>query len=166
MIRRVALAVALTALLLIVVRAEIVEPVRVAGVSMAPTLEEGQVVVVNKRDRTPTRGDLITFRSPQEGELMLKRVVGIGGDVVDIRDSILFVNDVQVSEPYVDHESIDALYYGPVTVAAGSVLVMGDARASSIDSRTYGDVPLQDVVGTAVVRLWPPGPMTTQLHVS
>ena len=157
MIRRAALAVALTALVLIGLRAEVVEPVRVTGVSMAPTLHKGQVVMVNKRDRTPDRGDLITFRSPQKGELMLKRVVGLGGDVVDIRDAILFVNDVQVSEPYVDHESIDALYYGPVTVAAGSVLVMGDDRANSIDSRTYGDVPLQDVTGTAFVRLWPPG---------
>jgi len=160
-IRRAALAVALTALVLLGLRAEVVEPVRVAGGSMEPTLHKGQVVVVNKRDRTPARGDLITFRSPQDGELMLKRVVGLGGDVVDIRDAILFVNDVQVSEPYVDHESIDALYYGPVTVAAGSVLVMGDARANSIDSRTYGDVPLQDVTGTAVVRLWPPGPSLT-----
>jgi signal peptidase I len=159
MIRRAALAVALTALVMLGLRAEVVEPVRVAGGSMAPTLHTGQVVVVNKRDRTPARGDLITFRSSPNGELMLKRVVGLGGDVVDIRDAILFVNDVQVSEPYVDHGSIDALYYGPVTVAAGSVLVMGDARASSIDSRTYGDVPLQDVTGTAVVRLWPPGPI-------
>ena len=124
---------------------------------MAPTLEQGQVVLVNKRDRTPTRGDLIVFRSPRKGEVMLKRVVGVGGDVVDIRDAILFVNNVQVNEPYVDHDSIDALYYGPVTVSAGAVLVMGDARADSIDSRAYGEVPLRDVTGTAVARLWPPG---------
>jgi signal peptidase I len=151
------LALTLTAVAVIGLRAGVAEPVRVAGMSMAPTLEKGQVVVVNKLDRTPERGDLITFGSPLNGERMLKRVIGLGGDVVDIRDAILFVNDVKVKEPYVDHRSIDALYYGPVTVAAGSVLVMGDARADSIDSRLYGDVPLRAVTGTVVARLWPPG---------
>ena len=156
MIRLAASAVVLTALAVVGLRAEVVEPVRVAGVSMAPTLQEGQVVMVNKRDRTPRRGDLITLASPQDGQPVVKRVIGLGGDIVDIRDAILFVNNVRVSEPYVDHRSIDGLYYGPVTVTTGSVLVMGDAREDSIDSRTYGDVPLAEVTGTVVARLWPP----------
>ena len=109
--------------------------------SMSPTLVKGDVVWVNKRDRTPERGDLITLRSRQNGERMLKLVVGVGGDVVDIRDAITFVNDVGVNEPYVDHKSIDALYYDPVIVSAGAVLVMGDARADSIEFRTYCEVP-------------------------
>jgi signal peptidase I len=147
----------LTALAVVGLRTEVVEPVRVAGVSMAPTLQKGQVVLVSKRDREPERGDLITLRSPQDGRPVVKRVIGVGGDVVDIRDAILFVNNNRVSEPYVDHETIDALYYGPVTVATGSVLVMGDARADSVDSRTYGDVPLTEVTGTVAASLWPPG---------
>jgi signal peptidase I len=155
---RATLAVALTAVAVVGLRAQVIEPVRVASASMAPTLEQGDVVVVNKLDREPVRGDLITLRSPQDGERVLKRVVGVGGDVVAIKDAILYVNDVVVDEPYVDHESIDALYYGPFTVTMGSVLVMGDARADSIDSRTYGDVSLQDVTGTVVGQLWPPAP--------
>lgn len=155
---RAALAVAMMVLAVVGLRAEVLEPVRVAGASMAPTLEQGDVVVVNKLDTEPARGDLITLRSPQDGERVLKRVVGVGGDVVAIRDAILYVNDVEVLEPYVDHESIDALYYGPVTVATGSVLVLGDSRADSIDSRAYGQVSLHDVTGTVVARLWPPGP--------
>jgi signal peptidase I len=147
--------VVLTAFAVVGLRTEVLEPVRVAGVSMAPTLDKGQIVMVNKRDLEPQRGDLITLRSPENGQRVVKRVIGLGGDVVDIRDAILFVNKVQVKEPYVDHESIDALYYGPVTVAQGSVLVMGDARAASIDSRTYGAVPIQNVTGTVVARLWP-----------
>ena len=154
---RAALAVALTALAVVGLRAEVVEPVRIASDSMAPTLKQGEVVVVNKRARTPARDDLVTLRSPQDGERVLKRVVGVGGDVVAIRDAILYVNDVEVQEPYVDHESIDALYYGPVTVTRGSVLVLGDSRADSIDSRSYGEVSLRDVTGTVVARLWPPG---------
>lgn len=156
MIRQ-ALAVALAVLAVAGVRAGVAEPVRVAGSSMAPTLADGVVVVVNKRDRDPARGDVVTLRSPQDGERVLKRVVGVSGDVVAIRDAILYVNDVQVQESYVDYESIDALYYGPVTVARGSVLVLGDSRAGSIDSRTYGTVPLRQVTGTVVARLWPPG---------
>lgn len=151
------LAVALTALVLAGLRVGVVEPVRVSGISMSPTLEKGQVVAVNRRDRTPDRFDLVTLRSPQNGERMLKRVVGVGGDVVDIRDAILFVNNVEAYEPYVDHKSIDALYYGPITVSAGSVLVMGDNRDDSIDSRIYGEVPLEDVTGTVLARLWPLG---------
>ena len=153
------LAVALTALVLVGLRVGVVEPVKVTGISMSPTLVKGDIVLVNMRDRSLERGDLITLRSPANGERMLKRVVGVGGDVVDIRDAILFVNDVEANEPFVDHKSIDALYYGPVTVSAGSVLVMGDNRDDSIDSRVFGDVPLQDVTGTAVARLWPPGPI-------
>ncbi len=151
------LAVVLTALVLVGLRVGVVEPVKVAGISMSPTLVKGDVVLVNRRDRNLERGDLITLRSPHDGERMLKRVVGVGGDLVDIRDAILFVNDVEAKEPFVDHKSIDALYYGPVVVSAGSVLVMGDNRDDSIDSREYGGVPLNDVTGTVLARLWPLG---------
>jgi len=154
-----AITLALTAIAVLGLRAGVAEAVRIDGASMEPTLHNGQVVVINKLDRTPERGDLITLRSPLDGEPILKRVVGLGGDIVEIRDAILFVNGVQVKEPYVDHKSVEGLYYGPVTVTAGSVLVMGDARANSIDSRSHGDVPLQEVTGTAVTRLWPLGPI-------
>lgn len=154
---RAGLAVAVMVFVVVGLRAEVVAPVRVASGSMAPTLQEGDVVVVSKLDKDPARGDLVTLRSPQDGELVLKRVVGVGGDVVAIRDAILYVNDMEIEEPYVDHESIDALYYGPVTVTMGSVLVLGDSRADSIDSRSYGEVSLHDVTGTVVARLWPRG---------
>ena len=154
---RAAVGVALAALAVVGLRAEVAEPVRVTGGSMAPTLRQGDVVMVNKRDQTPGRGDLVTLRSPDDGARVVKRVVAVGGDIVAIRDAVLFVNDVKVEEPYVDHESVDALYYGPVTVQRGSVLVLGDARADSIDSRSYGPVPLHEVTGTVVARLWPTG---------
>jgi signal peptidase I len=151
------LAAALTALVLVGLRVGVVEPVKITGISMSPTLVKGNIVLVNKRDHSPERGELVTLRSPANGERMLKRVVGVGGDIVDIRDAILFVNDVEAKEPFVDHKSIDALYYGPVVVPAGSVLVMGDNRDDSIDSREYGEVPLDKVTGTVLGRLWPLG---------
>ncbi len=155
--RSAAVAAGAAALVLLVLRVGVVEPVRVDGISMMPTLEQGQVTLVNKLDRNPSRGDLVTLHSPADGQMMLKRVVGTGGDVVAIRDAVLYVNDVEVREPFVDRQSIDALYYGPVTVSPGAVLVMGDAREDSIDSRTYGEVPLADLTGTVLGVLWPPG---------
>jgi signal peptidase I len=155
--RSAALALVAAAVVLLGLRVVVAEPVRVDGVSMVPTLEQGDLTLVNKRARNPTRGDLVTLRSPADGQAMLKRVVGVGGDVVEMRNGLLFVNDVAVKEPYVDHAAIEVVYYGPVTVSRGAVLVMGDARADSIDSRTYGEVPLYDVTGTVLCRLWPPG---------
>ena len=153
---RAVLVLALGAVAVLGVRAEVGEPVRVVSESMSPTLHRGDVVLVDKLDRTPRRDQLVTFDSPEDGSRTLKRVVGVAGDVVAIRDAVLSVNDVVVTEPYVDHESIDALYYGPVTVPAGHVLVLGDRRAGSVDSRAYGPVRLDALTGRVVARLWPP----------
>ena len=112
---------------------------------------------VDKTDRTPDRGDLVTFAFPGDDGLSVKRVVGVAGDVVAIRDALLYVDDRLVAEPYVDHESVDALYYGPVTVPEGTVLVLGDRRAVSVDSRDDGPVPLAALEGTVVTTLWGAG---------
>ena len=66
-----------------------------------------------------------------DGEPILKRAIGLGGDVVEVRDGILFVNGTAVKEPYLDRNSIEGLYYGPVTVGEDSVLVLGNARAKA-----------------------------------
>lgn len=72
---------------------------------------------------------------------------------------MLVVDGVPADEPYVDHESIAGLYTPTVVVPQGEVFVLGDHRADSIDSRTYGTVRLADIEGVAVARLWPPGPL-------
>ena len=141
-------------LALVLLRTYVLEPIRVTSDSMSPTLNKGAVVLVQKLDRTPERGDLVTFDSPLDGERNVKRVVGVGGDVVDIRDAVLHVNGRDVQEAYVDLASIDALYYGPVTVPDDAVLVMGDRRAGSIDSRSFGPIPLEELTGVVLVRLW------------
>ena len=84
---------------------------------------------------------------------MVKRVVGLPGDEVAIRDALLYVNDQLVDEPYVDHKAIDALFYGPVVVPADRFLVLGDDRAASIDSRAYGPVESDRLLGTVALRL-------------
>jgi signal peptidase I len=152
---------ALVAVLLavLVVRAEVAAPTRVSSESMAPTIAKGRVVLVDKlswRLRGLERGQFVEFRGFHD-QPMLKRVVGLGGDVVEIRDARLYVNDERVRELYVDHSRVDGEYFGPVRVPAGQLFVLGDNRGRSIDSRSFGPVDESAVIGTAAVGLWPVG---------
>jgi signal peptidase I len=151
--------VALIALLAVIpVRLFVAEPVRIPSSSMRPTVVAGEHVLVDKltyRLRVPRRWELVVFDLPG-GELGLKRVVGLPGDRVALRDGALVVDGRRVEENYVDYESVDATFFGPVTVPRGHLFVMGDRRANSEDSRDFGPVPLADVVGQAVLVVWPP----------
>jgi signal peptidase I len=139
---------------LVAVRLFVAEPMRVPSVSMQPTLRPGDHVVL-ARTTTAGRGDLVVFASPSSGELLVKRVVATGGDEVGIEDGELVVNGRQVSEPYVDHRLLDGVYFGPVTVPAGSIFVLGDNRTASTDSREFGPVPAGAALGRVVARVWP-----------
>ncbi len=140
------------------VRTTLVTPVRVSSASMEPTLYAGDVALV--RQQPPDiddldRGDLVTFVSPEDGRRTIKRVTGLPGDSLVIKDSVLHVNGRPVEEPYVDHELIDAYYSRTFTVPGGTVFLLGDNRGNSVDSRDYGPVQVEDLVGRVVVRLWP-----------
>jgi signal peptidase I len=137
-------------------RLTIFDPVRVSSGSMAPTVCTGDVVVIDHL--APRRGlavgDIVTFPSPLTGAEQIKRVVAVGGQSVAIADAVLEVDGRAVAEPYVDAASIDGVYFGPVAVPDGSVFLMGDDREVSIDSRSYGPVPLDRVDGRLVTTLW------------
>ena len=92
--------------------------------------------------------------SPEDGNAAVKRAIAFAGQTVAIEDSVLVVDGVQQAEPGIDHSRIDGTYFGPVTVPAGHVFVLGDNRAGSIDSRIYGSVPLESLQATV---LWPFG---------
>jgi signal peptidase I len=138
--------------LLITVRLFVAEPMRVPSVSMAPTLRPGDHVLIDKVAE-PRRGDLAVFT--HAGNLLLKRVVAVGGDQVGIENGELVVNGRTVDEPYVDHRVLEGVYFGPVAVPSGAVFVMGDNRTDSVDSRASGPVPRGAVVGRVALRLWP-----------
>ena len=142
-----------------VLRAGIAGPVQVSSSSMLPTLAKGDVVLVRRAGLSLGdlhHGDLVTFDSPDDGRPALKRVVGLPGDTVVIKDAVLYVQDQPVDEPYVDHQLIDAYYTPTYTVPSGTFFVMGDHRSNSTDSRDYGPVDADDLTGRVLVRLWPP----------
>jgi signal peptidase I len=145
-------------LTVLVLRLFIVELLQIPSGSMAPTLEPGEHVLSLRAGSLVGgwhRGDVVAMTSPADGELLVKRIVGIGGDRVAIRDGRLVVNGHRVAEPYTDPDAIDSVFYGPVRVASGTVLVMGDNRANSVDSRTFGTVPESDIEGRVVAVVWP-----------
>jgi signal peptidase I len=109
---------------------------------------------LGRADGAWRRGDLVVVHDHRV--LLVKRVVGVAHDRVALRDGRLWRNGRQVREPWSDPRRIDGVYYGPVSVPAGHVLVMGDNRRESRDSRVFGPVPVTELRGRVVSVLWPP----------
>ncbi len=141
------------------VRPFVVEAFRIPSESMVPTLEIGDRLFVNKfiyRFTDPERGDIVVFKSVEGGEEdLIKRVVAVPGDTVEVRDGVLYVNGQPQPDPYVSREFPDRSYYGPKTVPEGHVFAMGDNRANSRDSRFFGPVPYENIQGEAFLLFWP-----------
>ena len=133
---------------------------RVQGTSMLPLLEDGERIIVNKlvyRFRPIGRGDVVVFWYPRDPSVsFIKRVVGLPGDVVELRQGFLFVNGKAVEEAYLSPRFRDEESYAPVEIKKGYYYVMGDHRNSSNDSRSWGEVPEKYIYGRAEARFWPP----------
>ena len=146
-------------LILLAARTWLLTPLAVEGESMTPTVEPGQHLLVwrlGASSRHWEHGDVALVERPGS-EPLVKRVVGLAGDTVEIRDGELFRNGVAVPEEYADPDLIDSVYVAPVTVPAGEVYVLGDHRSFSLDSRTLGTVPTDRLSGEVVAVAWPPG---------
>lgn len=127
--------------------------IRIESVSMQPTLYEGDFVIVNKlayKIGSPTRGDVVIFRFPPDPdrEPYIKRILGLPGDEVLIRDGIVFVNGNPIEEPYIN---ASPNYSGSWSIPDGKLFVLGDNRNHSSDSHTWGMVPMENVLGKALV---------------
>lgn len=150
------------ALVFRVVRPFIAEAFYVPSESMVPTLLVGERGLVNKfiyRFTEPERGDIVVFRARKAdgGEVnLVKRVLGLPGDEVAVRNGVLFLNGVPQKERYLNRDPADESSFGPTRVPPGYVFVMGDNRARSFDSRFFGPVPEESIVGEAFLRVWPP----------
>ena len=135
----------------------IIARVRVLNVSMVPTLQEREILFVNKlayKFSPIQRGDILTFHYPLNPELdYIKRAIGLPGDVVEVKDDKVWVNSILLIEPYlvVKPEYEDNRWEVP----PDAIFVMGDNRNDSVDSRAWGFVPLKDVIGKALAVYWP-----------
>jgi signal peptidase I len=131
--------------------------VRVDGFSMLPTLKDGEFVLVNKlsyRFGEVERGDIIVFHYPMNPEEeLIKRVIGLPGDQVVVQNQQVSVNGIVLAEGYI---AAAPLYAGEWVVADGHLFVLGDNRNDSSDSHSWGLLPLDKVVGKAVLIYWPP----------
>ena len=130
--------------------------VRVDGFSMVPTLQNGEYVLVNRlayRNSLPERGDIIVFASPQVSDLdLIKRVIGLPGDTIRISGGEVRVNNQVLDEPYI---AAAPIYTGEWSVPEGNLFVLGDNRNDSSDSHAWGLLPIENVIGKAILIYWP-----------
>jgi len=132
---------------------------RVDGLSMEPNLEDNQRIIMEKvtyRFHPPQRGDIVVLRRPDGtyAHPLIKRVVGLPGETIEVRDGAVFIDGQILEEPYLDQSTLG--YVAPLRIPERQVYVLGDNRASSNDSRSFGPVPYEDILGKAWLRYWPP----------
>jgi len=172
----------LTALVIaVVIKTFLLQPFWIPSESMLPTIEVNDRVMVNKlayRFGEPQRGDVVVFRDPREEQIeesipeavirsvleavgirtrgdedLIKRVVGLPGETIEVRDNHVLVNGAPIEETYLPEVFMPD--EPPITVGPDEVFVMGDNRDASFDSRRFGAIPLDDLVGEAFVTIWP-----------
>lgn len=157
-------------LLAVLIKTFVVQAFRIPSASMEPTLMVGDRVVVNKlsyRMHDVNRGDVIVFKrpprapsGPNEPKQLIKRVIGLPGDTVLARDGKVYINDKLLNEPYLPAGTMTLDMDNPLIVPKGQLWVMGDNRTHSGDSRVFGTIDKDTIIGRAFFIIWPPGRMT------
>ena len=144
------------AIILYILIDSVMARVRVDNISMQPTLQPGEFILVNKFEYKLGeihRGDIIVFHYPlNPSEDYIKRVIGIPGDSITVSNTRVMVNNQTLTEPYI---SAPPQYSGSWQVPEGKVFVLGDNRNQSSDSHSWGFVPSENIVGRALVIYWP-----------
>ena len=170
---------AIQALLLFIILSALIGRFEIHQISMEPNFHEGQRVLVSKLDsiwsslfvRTAHAADsrryspfalqhgqvVVFFKTPSRNEdALIKRVIGLPGDTVELRDGAVLINGAQLDEPYVNGaQTFCGNYCQPFTLGPDQYFLMGDNRANSLDSRSFGPIPASQLVGRVVLRYWP-----------
>ena len=155
----------LAASIFLVIYIFLFRPFQVSGESMFPTFKNQEYILTNLitlRIAPPARGDVVVFKAPTDHEKdFIKRVMGLPGDSVSLKEGFVYVNGKKVDEHV--YLGSDVRTYGgaflqedtPVTVPQGNILVMGDNRPFSSDSREWGFLKINDIIGKAIFVYWP-----------
>jgi signal peptidase I len=137
----------------------IYQPAKIQGNSMAPLLSDHEAIIINRvvyHFEPIHRGDVVVFRYPLDTrKSYIKRIVGLPGETVQIREGLVYVNGSWIPEPYVLSQYEDLSNFGPIQVSSDSYFVLGDHRNSSNDSRLFGTVASGLICGRAVFAYWP-----------
>ncbi|MCX7920117.1 MAG: signal peptidase I [bacterium] len=140
----------------LIVQTYVVKPFKIPSGSMENTLQVGDMIFVNRFDylfKQPQRGDVVVFKYPENPKQdFVKRLIGLSGDTVTISAGKIIINGSELIEPYVKEPSFDN--YGPVVVPSNSLLMLGDNRNNSRDSRYWGFLPESMIKGKAFLIYW------------
>lgn len=153
----------ITLAIVLPIRFFVAEPFIVSGASMEPTFKTGEYLIVDQlsyRLEAPKRGEVIIFHYPQDtSKYFIKRIVGLPGETVELRGVDIYIknkenpNGTKIDQSYIINTKFDDAVY---PLDSGQYFVMGDNRGASSDSRTWGPLPEDLIVGRAFVRLFPP----------
>lgn len=155
---------AVIALIIVVpIRVFIAQPFIVSGASMQETFNSGEYLIVDQvtyRFHEPQRGDVIVFRYPRDpSKFFIKRIIGLPGDKIEIKESVITITNDEHPEGWVLHEPyIRSMKPQPprsANLGPGDYFVLGDNRDQSSDSRTWGILRKENIIGRAVLRLFP-----------
>jgi signal peptidase I len=138
---------------------------RIEGQSMEPNLRDGEYVLIDKISyllHSPERGDVVVFTPPNSERDYIKRVIGLPGDTVEIRGGQVYVNGTALDEPYLGQMASNGNQ--AFVVDEGRYFVMGDNRNNSSDSRAFGAIAPQTIVGRAWLVYWPPSDWSVVPH--
>ena len=158
MVRELVETVVLSLIIFLLIR-QVVQNYRIENHSMEPNFLEGQFVLVNKiayRLGEPDRGDVVVFHNPSNtNEDYIKRIIGLPGDTVEVREQTVYINGQPMIEEFTHNPIQFGDYVPPTVVGDNQLFVMGDNRPNSSDSRVFGPIRQDLVVGQAWLRIWP-----------
>jgi signal peptidase I len=162
--------------IVLAIKTWVVNPYRIPSSSMEPTLhcaKPGPGCEASFSDRvlacrfcyhfvSPKRGDIVVFKTPPlaavrcgEGGTFVKRLIGLPGETLEEKNGYVYIDGKKLNEPYIQKGRRDARDYGPLVIPKDNYFMMGDNRAQSCDSRTWGGVPRRNLIGPVVLRYWP-----------
>ena len=140
---------------IILIRTYIISPIRVDGPSMNITLSNNDLLFLKKYEHDYERYNIIVFKFGKDK--LIKRVIGLPGEEIEIKNNLVYINGEVIEEPYLDEENLDSNSSDmeKITVPAGTYFVMGDNRRESFDSRYFGPISKNQIFGVADFRIYP-----------